>query len=281
LAEKLLYGFKNLRRDLAIILSSTSPSSASGLIQGLQERLGNSFPFIGTSSPDKSALQKASVVFDETICAEAACGILLGGKLRFSLGVGQGWKPLGKIHRITKSHGNVAFEIDDKPAAKMYEEYFGRTILALRKDLQDISTLYPLGVYLEGRKEYLLRNIIFIESDGSMVLRGDVPEGSGIRLMIGTKESCLKAAKEAAEQVKRGLTGQPPTFALVFSSASRYTLLGRDIYKELGAIQEEVGPDTPLLGLYTYGEIAPLRAINYLGKTYFHNQSINILAIGS
>ena len=69
------------------------------------------------------------------------------------------------------------------------------------------------------------------------------------------------------------------SFAFVFDSVSRYILLGRQANKELEIIKEGLGNDTPIIGIYTYGEQAPLRAIKYQGKTYFHNQTITILGI--
>ncbi len=112
------------------------------------------------------------------------------------------------------------------------------------------------------------------------LVHGNGPQGSLIRLMIGTKESCLAATRQATEEVKKSLLGRPYNFILVFDSISRYILLGRQAQKELEIIKEELGKDIPIIGLYTYGEQAPLRAINYQGRSYFHNQAITILAIG-
>ena len=94
-----------------------------------------------------------------------------------------------------------------------------------------------------------------------------------------TKESCLQATQQAAEEVKIGLRNQPPNFILVFDSISRYILLGRQAHREIEIIKESLGQDTPLLGIYTYGEQAPLKAIGYHGRAYFHNQTVAILAI--
>ena len=44
--------------------------------------------------------------------------------------------------------------------------------------------------------------------------------------------------------------------------------------------KEAFGENTPLIGIYTYGEQAPLKSISYLGQTHFHNQSVGILAVG-
>jgi hypothetical protein len=149
----------------------------------------------------------------------------------------------------------------------------------LRKELKRVSILYPLGVnFAEG--EYFLRNILSIEDNGALVFQGNIPEGSAIRMMIGTKESCLDATRQAVEEAKRGLGNAPCNFVLVFDSVSRHILLGRQAGKELEILREGFGRNTPLVGIYTYGEEAPLGAINYQGKAYFHNQSIAVLGIG-
>jgi hypothetical protein len=97
--------------------------------------------------------------------------------------------------------------------------------------------------------------------------------------MIGTKESCLAATKQATEEVKKGLCDQKADFIFVFNSLSRHFLLGRQAKEELEIIKSACGPDVPMIGIYTYGEQAPLKAIDYRGKAYFHNQTITILAI--
>lgn len=280
LGEKLLSGFRDVHRDLSITFSDGLIQGGSGLIFGLQERLGRSFPLAGASASDNLAFAKTYVYFNGEALTDAACGILLGGKLNFGLGAKHGWKPLGKPRSITKSKGNIVEEIDGAPAVKLYEEYFAKDIAELKKDLKRISIFYPLGIYLSGEEEYLLRNILSIEDDGAIVFQGDVPQESLVRLMIGTQESCLAATRQAAEEVKNSLLGHRSNFALIFDSASRYMLLGRQANKELEIIKEVLGEDTPIMGLYTYGEQAPLKAINYLGRTYFHNQTVTILGIG-
>jgi len=288
MGEKLLYGFQDIPRALAMIFSDGLIEAGSNFIYGLQERLGRSFPVTGASAPD-SVFLKSHLYFNREVSTNGCAGILWGGKLNFSLGIKHGWKPLGKPHIVTKSNDNVVDEIDYKPAVKFYQEYFNCDFAKLRKDLNQISIFYPIGVYLEGEEEYLLRNILSIESNGTMRFQGNVPQGSQIRLMIGTKETCLAAAKQAAEEAKRNLFSNPrmeikkeglKKFALVFSSISRFMLLRRDANRESEIIQEVLGPDTSVIGLYTRGELAPLRAVSYRGEVYLHNQAISILIIG-
>lgn len=281
LGEKLLYGFKNMRRDLSVIFSDGLLRDESGLLYGLQERLGISFPLAGAAASDNLAFKKTYLYFNREVFSDAACGMLWGGKLNFGLGIKHGWKPLGKPRYVTKSSANVVYEIDGVPAATIYKEYFACDLTKLRKELKRISIFYPIGIFLAGEEEYLLRNILSIEDNGALVFQSNVPQGCLVRLMIGTKESCLAATVQAIDELKKGLRGHTTNLVFVFDSVSRYILLGRQANKELEIIKENLGTDTPIIGIYTYGEQAPLKAVNYQGRAYFHNQTIAILGIGA
>lgn len=280
LADKLLYGFKNIRRTVSMVFSDGLILDAYALINGLQEKLGRSFPLVGACASDNLAFNKTYIYYNGQAYSDAACAIVWGGKLNFGLGIKHGWKALGKPRRVTKSKGNIAYEIDGLAAVAVYKDYFASDLNKLRKELRLISILYPIGIYLAGEEEYLLRNILSIEDNGALVLQGNIPEGSVIKLMIGTKESCIAATERAAEEVKNGLYGRQPNFVFVFDSVSRYILLGRQANKEIEIIKKRFGPDTPILGAYTYGEQAPLKAIGYQGRAYFHNQAISVLGLG-
>ncbi|MBM3254795.1 MAG: hypothetical protein FJZ08_00630 [Candidatus Omnitrophica bacterium] len=288
LGNKLLSGFRDMRRVISVIFSDGLMDDGSNFIYGLQERLGKSFPLAGASASDNMRFTRTYTFFNQEIFSDGSSGMILGGRLNFGLGIKHGWNALGKPRIVTKAAGNIVYEIDDRPAVKIYEGYLNRNILELKKELKRISVLYPIGIYLSGEEEYLLRNILSIEDDGSMRLHGNIAEGSSIRLMIGTKESCLNATQQATEEAKKALYGQiaplekrkQRNFALVFNSTSRYMLLKKDSDKEVDIIKEGLGSETPFIGLYTYGEQAPLQAVSYQGQAYFHNQTIAILAFG-
>jgi len=280
LGDKLLFGFRNVPRSLSIILSDKLTTEGPHLISGLQESLGRSFPLIGAATFDNFEGRKAYQYLNKEMLEDSCSGILLGGKFSYGLGIKHGWLALGKMRCITASSGNVIQEIDSAPAIRLYEEYFGKNIVELSKELRHISTYYPLGIYLPGEKEYLLRNIISIKDNGSLVTQGDIPANSKIRLMISTEDSRLQATVTACEEAKRKLGVQKVKFVIVFESTARSSFFGKQDNSELCMIKEIFGESVPLIGIYTNGEQAPLKAINYLGRTYFHNQSINILAIG-
>lgn len=279
LGEKLLKGFKGIRRDLGIFFLDGTLTDSSNFIFGLQEKLGTSFPLIGASSSDNLSFFQTFINFNDDAISDAASGAVFGGKMNFGWGINHGWKPLGKPRFITKAENNIIYEIDNYPAAKVYEEYMALNLNELKKQLKRISIFYPIGLNLQGEEEYLLRNIHSIGDDGSLIVQGNVPTNSMVRLMIGTKESCLQATSLALNETKKNLYGKDISFLLIFDSVSRAILLGRDAHKEIEIINKELGNPVPIAGVYTYGEHAPLSAMGYHGKTYFHNQTITILGI--
>ena len=280
LGEKLLYGCNNVHRSLSIIFSDGLTASTAGILNGIQEKLGRSFPLIGASASDNLTFKKTYQYFNKELCSESCSGMLFGGKFNFGIGIKHGWNPLGKMRCVTKSSGNVIQEIENRPAVKLYQDYLAKDTWELSKELKRVSIFYPIGINLPGEKEYLLRNVISIKDDGSLVTQGDVPENSKIRLMISTKDSCFAATASACHEAKKNLGNKKIKFVIIFDSALRFSLLGRQHVKELAITKDVFGADTPLIGIYTYGEQGSLNPINYLGRSYFHNQTISVLAVG-
>jgi hypothetical protein len=296
LGKKLLEDFKGEKRNFIMVFGDGLLEEGSRLILGLQEILGTSFPITGGSASDNLRFKQTYLYFNDELLTDAAVGILWGGKIVFNLSSRHGWKPLGKFRMVTESKGNIIQKIDNQPAVNLYKDYFAKDIAFLKKDLKYISTLYPIGIYLEGEEEYLLRNILSIEEDGSLVCQGDIPNSSTVRLMIGTKDSCISASQQAAKELMKEVSfstvmRKKIDIIFIFNSASRYVLLRRLAEEELKIVQTALQRNTsdksiyqnlniPMIGFYTYGEYAPLKALYYQGRSHFHNQSIVLTALG-
>ncbi len=270
------------KKSFFMMLSDGLIANSSELIRGAQDVLGRSFPFVGGASSDNFTFNQTFQFFQTQVLTNSAVGIVFGGEINFGLGTKHGWKPLGKPRIATRCQGNIIKEIDAVPAIKIYEEYFGKDSQELHKiKLATMTVLYPLGVFVSGEQEYLLRNAIDVTGDGSLVCQGDVPQGSEIRLMMGNKESCLMAAEQAAREVIDNMHGKIPKLAFIFNSMARQKILGKLANKEIEIVKATLGEETQIFGFYTYGEDAPLKALNYFGQTYFHNETIAILGMSN
>jgi hypothetical protein len=276
--EAVKKGIKN--RSVFMMLPDGLTGNGADIIRGVQEILGTSFPIVGGSAADEFLFERTFQYYKGEIFSNSVCGVLLGGDIAFGLGARHGWRPLGKHRKVTRAHLNRIEKIDNKPAVEIYEDYFEKDIDNLREPLARMAILYPLGMAVPGEEEYLVRNALRVEKDGSLVCVGEVPEGTEIRLMMSSKELVLEAARIAANEALKGMEGVEIKLAIIFNSISRNKLLGRMAEREIEVVREVLGRDVPIIGFYSYGEQAPLRAQMHIGKSYFHNESIVILAIG-
>jgi len=259
---------------------------ADGLIQdlskflaGITENFTGTFPMIGAGSSDDFQFKRTYQYYNNSAMSNSACGLLIGGRVQIGTSCRHGWRPLGKPRVVNQFEANLIKQIDHKPAAQIYQEYFDDTTETLRaSSLAHLNTRYPLGTPLGTGREYLLRNIINTLEDDSIVLQDSIPEGKPIHLMIGNKDSCLQAAELAANDVKTQLHGRIPKIIFVFESMARYRILGRAAKAELESIRKILGPEVPLFGMYSFGEISSFKTPNGQ-ETLLQNESIIITAI--
>ena len=268
-------------RQVFMMMPDGLRGNGADIVRGVQEILGRSFPIVGGSAGDDFLFKQTFQYYNDRVLSDAVCGVLFGGNVTVAIGARHGWRTLGKPRVVTMASANVIYEIDGRSAVEIYEEYFGKDTAELKEEpLARMAILYPLGMGVPGEEEYLLRNALRAEDNGSLVCAAEVPEGSEVRLMMGSRDACVEAARTAAHQALNTMGDASAKVAIVFSSISRYKLLGRRGGLEIDAIRSVLGEDVPIIGFYTYGEQAPLRAEMNVGQSYFQNEAVVILAIG-
>ncbi len=254
-------------RKLFVFLIDGLLRDPSSLVEGIKEQFGSAFSIVGAGSSEKEPLTKS------------AAGLLLSGRLHAGMSCKHGWKPLGKPRTANRVEGHIIKLIDGKKATDIYQEYFDEEAKTLKTGiLGHINVRYPLGIRVDGHKEYLLRNVIETTDDGSLVCKGNIAEGAQVHIMIESQDSCLRAAQEAAVEAKAQLQGKPPKLIIIFESFLRQKLLGKSILKELLLIKNVFG-DTPLIGMYSYGETFSATSSENILQTRIQNGSIVILAV--
>ena len=256
--------------------------NVANIIRGIQEVLGTSFPIVGGSAGDDFLFRKTSQYYNDQILVDTVPGVLFSGDISVGIGARHGWCPVGKLRRVTRAKANIIKEIDGEPAIEIYQEYFDRAVEDLidKEPLPRMTTMYPLGMTVPGEDEYLLRNALRVNRQGELICAGEIPQGSEVRLMIGSEQSIISAAKNAANQALSNIGNSRIKFVVLFDSISRSKLLGRRNRLEIEAVKDILGRDVPLIGFYSYGEQAPLRAEKNIGQSYFHNESMVVIAIG-
>lgn len=169
---------------------------------------------------------------------------------------GHGYQPLGMSGRITKSQANVLYEVDDRPALAFFEKYLGEGY-----DFRVDASVTMMGLverYADDLSVVLAVSPLGVQEDGSIAYACPVAEGSETHMVRTTRDSLLRAAKEAAVTLRERLGERMPSALFMFSCGGRHAILGDDVRLELEAVQAVFGRDVPVIGLQAGGEFVPL-----------------------
>jgi len=271
---------------LRVFMSLTDGLSGNGseVVRGILDELGKHFVIVGGGAGDDARYKETYQYMDDSVFSDSVVGLGLSGNFKYSVGVKHGWVPIGTPMRVTKSEGSILHELDGKPAIQLYKDYFGEEKAKEIEEtvLAELALSYPIGIKVPESDEFLLRAPFFVDKKGSITCGGEVPEGSEVRLMLGSREEAIAAARSAAKKAVDELDGKPKA-VLIFNCHVRDKFFRKLASQEISAIQEIVGKDTPMLGIYTYSEQAPLagetRNIEAC-KSAFHNETVVIFILG-
>jgi hypothetical protein len=217
------------------------------IINGVIEAMGRQVPlFGGLAGNDRSS--REAVVFDSShIISNGACVLVFNQDFVELRGVAaSGWMGIGTTKTITKSEGNIVFEIDNEPVRDVYQKYLG-----VEDDLS-IAAEYPLLV-MRDNDSYVLRAAMILNEDGSMTFSGFVQQGAKVRFSIPPG---LEIVEYSIDQISKVIQRDyRPDAIVLFSCGLRYRALGPLIENELSAIRDRWS--APMVGFLTYGEIGP------------------------
>lgn len=268
-----------------MMLSDVLAGNGADIVRGVLASVGEHFPVVGGASGDDFQFKQTYQHLNDKVYSGVVIGFGWTGDFELGIGVKHGWVPVGSPKKVTKSSGGVVHELDGKPAISIYDEYFGeKEASVLRTEtLAKLAVSYPLGMKVEGSDEMLIRDPLTVDENGSITCAAEIPENSSIQLMIGSRDEAIKVAGEAARNAVEQLNGSKPKAVIIFNCIARNKLFGERSGDEIKEIQKAVGPDTPLIGFYTYGEQAPLggevRNIEKCNPA-FHNETVVIAVMG-
>lgn len=276
-ANKLQYDSRGYVTSALLFLDVMSGKTDQA-IAGFLERIGKGFPVYGAAAADDLLFFETYQYLGDKVYSGSIVGVGLAGEYVCASVAAHGFLPVGIARRVTRAEGTTLIELDGKPAASIYEEYFGEEHLPELHEglLPTMAVSYPLGVFLPNRNDAILRNPVFVDKNGAMTFTAAIPEGAEVRLMISDIEEGLRTAEAAASELLLRLGGRRPRAALVINSVARKKMLGLRADEEIQLIQSILGRDVPIAGFYSYGQILSQEA--EIGAP-FHNGSILIWAI--
>lgn len=289
--EKISKDLRKAGEDFGSILTKDVPPETGGtifvfpdglsgnmteLIRGIYDSVHPTIDLVGGGAGDELIFKKTYQFFNNEVLTDSVVGAYLNTDIFCGYGVRHGFSPTGEPFIVTRSRGNILYELNQRPAIDAYLEYFG-----LSKDdkgLQKLGAMketnfYPLGIPI-WRDEYLIVHLNYKNPNGSITCANEIPENSIVRIMKASKEDLLSATRLATEQAISMIKGKKFRACFIFDCVTRPFLLEESTGEEIRIVKELLGDNIPISGFYTYGEIGRCSVAG--GRPLFHTMTFVI-----
>ena len=238
---------------------------------GLEENLPSDrfLPLWGGGAGNNVSVEEPTYQYcDGEVISGGVAYALLSGKAQAGWAISHGLVPIGSARTVTRSQGNVIYEIDGKPAIEVLKEYLPEGALAEDRDWMRYAVSLALTTkapdYMKD-EEYVVRGVPAVRmADGSITVQTEVPEGTRVWFSSRDKEKITSRFDRMARQITEQLGDDKPKLVFQFECFTR----GKSLFREqekvqlLKRLRQSVGPDVPWAGFYTIGEIGPVEEHN-------------------
>jgi len=229
------------------------------LLKQLQAELPGGYLVGGLSSSHGGHPQVADQLLDGGLS-----GVVFDSNVGIATGLSQGCTPIGGKHVITHCDGNVINAIDQRPPLDVFNEDVGEI---LARDLNRAAGYIFAGLPIEDSDtgDYLVRNLIGIDTDGRRIAIGDnLHPGQKLQFCRRDGKAAWDDMQRMLDELKHRIHGVVPRGGLYFSCLGRGEALFGEDSAELKMIGNALG-DFPLVGFFANGEIFNHRLYGYTG----------------
>lgn len=245
------------------------------ILSCVKKKLPEGTPIYGALAGDN--LQNISpVVFgnDEIVELGMSCLVVDADYIDFYGMSYSGWNALGGDHIITKSVGNVVYEIDNQPALNVLQKYFGDMDIELYDsggEVLKFAAIFPLQII---RGEYqIMRSVLKYDTEvRSLILAGGVEEGDTFKFCPTPSFEVIQ--NTINEFVEYAQTVSEPDAVVMINCKGRHVLFGPILDDEISGVYQVW--KKPLGGFLSDGEIGRLKNDN---NSDLHNVTCTLLLI--
>lgn len=238
------------------------------------------------------SLENATVFTGEETATDAVLLTVIASKHDFALGVGNRHSPIGGSYEVTKSDGDIVYELDGRPAYEVWKEAFADVVNAqygFSFDEIEQDPMLRVKAFTElvfglrtGDDQYKVRGAWvtpFFEPyafsgdstertddenpltgvepigtipEGALKFVHPIPEGVVLHAMTSGKEGTIERGRKSARHALEAIESDSVAGGLVFECPCGEVTLIED-YPEL--IEATVGPvGAPMIGIQSGGD---------------------------
>lgn len=232
------------------------------------------FPIVGGLAMDDRRGLSSYVYINREVRCDALALLSAYGDIGFSIALGNAQRPVGHPGHIDAAAANQVRQIDGISAAAFIERETGKPVLQSDRGVLSVRLMNSAALD-EGR----LRSIMLKaqSSPGAIGFFGGMESGDWLQVCQANPEQMLGEVEQIAVSLRE--RGKAPAGALIVSCTGRKSFLGKEIEREVDALNRAFPPGLPLAGFPSRGEIAPLPRHDGYTHTLFHNMTYVVLLI--
>ncbi|MFK5955356.1 MAG: FIST N-terminal domain-containing protein [Planctomycetota bacterium] len=212
------------------------------------------------------------LLHDDTLVQSGAVGFVLDGGYRFETVLARGCRPVGPPFLVTRSEGNVVYELGGRSA---YSELSEVLIAIGEKERNRFMRAPHIGIQPlestsgEAGSDSLIRGLMGVDPDaGAIAVSDHVEEGEMLQFQSRDREFAHEQMESA---LKLAGSFDPEVLgALIFDCTARGLHLFQRADHDI-EMMHKLWPDLPSAGCFAAGEIAPV-----CGLPYIHGLSASI-----
>lgn len=244
-----------------LVRIATTPGHEDQVVAGIEDVLGSKVPIIGGTAGDNEVDGQWEIIAGREAFAAGLTLAVLYPSTPVHHSFHNGYSPTSRQGVVTKAEGRTILEIDQRPAAQVYNEWTGGLIasaLPVGGPVLSATTLHPLGREvgrIGGVPYYNLAHPERVTAGGGLTTFADIGVGEKLILMGGTIESLIsRAGRVARSALKSGrLPEEAIAGALVTYCAGCMLTVSPRMAEVVASFNQVLG-GRPFLGSFTFGE---------------------------
>lgn len=236
-------------------------------------------PLLGGLAGDNFEFKDTYQYCDDTVGTDGVAGAVISGQGQLISEVCHGCVPVGGERKVTRSEGNVIYEIDGKRALDVLSEYVGaKEIDDWQRTIVSLSLGFRAPDFMgTDYDEFVVRFIPSKDDEkGSIAISTEVPVGSSVWMTRRDIDKIQNSNDVMVTRLKSRLGGKKPKLVIQFDCGGRGKLMFDDDQRWAlqQRLQSSFDMDAPWAGMFSFGEIGPVG-----NQNCFHNYTVVLLAL--
>lgn len=200
----------------------------------------------------------------------------MSGPLMHRAAVSRSCHPFGEPLKITRAEGNLIYEMDGHPAYDILLDSISN--LPIDNTDQIFEHVF-LGVPMKhfqtdfSSSPFLIRNILGVNAKkGMLACASPIEEGEYVTFAVRDPGLAKDNFEKTLRDLAMEFSGSAPAFGIYFNCASR----GQALYGQAGEDTAKIRhyfPGVPIIGFFSYGEIAPIDHVNHV---HYHSGVLSL-----